>query len=209
MLVILDRASRFFLFLFVGTVALSPLAWAHQPSEGTVVATAGPYLFQTQSIHGAGNDYSPFRLGVGLLVEGDVSDRSGIEIGLFYFKKSYQRFVSDHLLVETFNRIAIPVGYRYWFSNEFSLGLFFNSLFGNGEREVIHAEIASSEATLAHDPVEYGFEASVQWEFWRSSTLAALLDGRYYWSLSARSNEDANQYGLMVGLKYSVQEKGL
>jgi hypothetical protein len=180
---------------------------AHQPKEGTVVGTFGPFLHQTHTIHAANSNYSPPLLGMGLLAEGDLYDRGGIEIGLFYTLKSYLRFVGTSHVHEEVHKLSVPIGYRHWFTNSFSTGLFFESSFSNGDAQSVYNDTTTGDTTAARDVVEYGIEYSLQWEFWNNGAFAVLLDGRYFFSLSPKPGEDSNQYGMMLGVKYIIQEK--
>ncbi|MDZ4676719.1 MAG: hypothetical protein SGI74_04340 [Oligoflexia bacterium] len=180
---------------------------AHQAHEGTVLGTIGPFFHQTHSLRSKNPAYSPPLAGIGFLAEGDLYDRGGIEIGLFYTHKTYQRSSGNAFMVEKVHKISVPIGYRHWLSDIFSMGFFFNSMFSNGEPQTIYNDIATGEITSAREMVESGIEYSIQWEVWTNEKIATILDGRYCYSLSTKPNEDAHQYGILFGVKYMIQEK--
>ncbi len=188
-------------------MTINATAHAHEPQEGKVFATFGPFLHQTQNLHSKDRSRAPLLVGLGLLAEGDTGPRGGIEVGLFYIEKTYQRIFGTTHIVEQVHKVDLPIGYRHWFSNEFSAALYFSALFSLGEYQVIYSDYPGGDVTSAREQLEYGAESSVQWEFWHNDLFAVLLDGRYFYSLSAQDNEDAHHYGIMVGLKYLIQEK--
>ena len=196
------------LLAFLSIFTLSDQSYAHQPQEGKVLGTIGPFFSQTHAIHSQDVTNSPPSLGFGVLGEGDLSSMGGIEIGLFYSFKTYERVFGASHLVERVHKVEVPVGYRHWLLDNLSAGIAFSSSFSVGDPQVVYADASlGSESTLARDLTEYGINFSVQWEFWTNNLISLILDGRYSFSLSAKTSEDANQYGLMLGMKYLIQEK--
>jgi hypothetical protein len=195
-----DRSLIFALGIFISTAVN-----AHQAEEGKVLATAGPYLQQTHSRLTQDVTNSPVSVGLGLIAEGDTSQSGGIEIGVFYFEKAYLRGFGTSHLVEKVNKLAVDVGYRLWWTNRISSGFLFTSLFSVGDYRVIAGDTMPREGTAARDPNEYGFTYSMQWEFWSGERFAALLDGRYFYAVQPKSEQDSNQYGMLIGFKYLIQ----
>jgi hypothetical protein len=187
-------------------ITLSHFCYAHQPSEGKVFGTIGPFVNHAQSVY-TPEANTPFFLGFGALAEGDLSDHGGIEIGLFYFNKLYKRAMSNGEVISQVAKIDIPMSYRYWLNPEFSGALGFSTSFSVGNPQVNFSNVSGDQSTSATNIADYGIDFSVQWEFWTNGLFSALVDGRYSLSLSANSGEDANQYGLLVAIKYMIQEK--
>ncbi len=189
-------------FLFVNT------AYAHKPNVGNVSATLGPFVYQSHGQSVKSNVYAQPRAGFGILGEGDLNSSGGLEIGLFYVDKIFSRAADATYIVEKINKVEIPIGYRYWISNRVSAAISFSSSFSVGDYSVIFDNTAAgSGTTSARDIVEYGFDGSLQWEFYHSGPNYWIADGRYFYSFQSKPNEDANQFGLLIGYKYMIQER--
>jgi hypothetical protein len=197
----------FKLVIILIAITLSNISYAHQPAEGKVFGTFGPFVNHTQSIY-TPEANTPFNPGFGILAEGDLSDHGGIEIGLFVSQKDYKReFGSNGLVMTRVERIDIPMGYRYWLIPELSAALEFDSAFSVGDPSFLYSNVTGDQSTTANTVAEYGIEFSIQYEFWTNQVFSLLADGRYTLSVSANPGEDANVYGLMLALKYLIQEK--
>ena len=170
------------------------------------MATLGPYIYQTQTPRNFAIE-SPVMAGGGLLVEGGVDYNGGIEIGLFYIHQVYYREERSQILAEKVKRMHITLGYRHWFDPSFSAGVSFFSAYSMGNHKIIQREALPSGATTtsAQDATEYGFDASLQWEFWRDKHSAVLVDARYSYSVTKKSDEFGDHVGLLIGYKHSIE----
>jgi len=179
-------------------------AIAHEPVEGKIHAAVGPYLMHALPYH---HEFaSPFNGGIGILAEGDIDNHGGIEIGMFYFPQYFSITRDNSEFTERAHRVYITMGYRHWFSERFSAALAFFSSYAIGEAEQIHNDFGGSPPfTSAHDMTEYGFDASVQYEFWHVERFSLLVDARYSYSLTPKSGEDQNFIAVLAALKYFVQ----
>jgi hypothetical protein len=195
------------IWVFLLLTLFSFVCQAHVPTEGKISASLGPFLHRTHNLSSQNRGYSPFLVGAGLLVEGDVDGSGGVEIGLFYNHKTYLRQFSDGQIVEKVHKVTVPIGYRHWFSESFSAALLFSTSYSMGDYVVVFSDTLSNETTSAREITEYGFEPSFQWEFWRDNQFALVADGRYFISANSKSGEDANQFELLFLVKYLVQEK--
>jgi hypothetical protein len=197
------HANIFFILLLSST-----LCFAHKPEEGKVLGTVGTVIHQTHAIHSQDQTNSPFLAGVGLLAEGDLGPKGGVEVGLFYIFKTYQRTFGNSLIVTRVHKVDVPVGYRFWITDKFSVAPEISSLFSVGNPQIIYNSVLSGDqSTSATALTEYAADLSVQWEAWTNNKFSFILDGRYSYSLSANQNEDANQYSIFFAIKYLVQEK--
>lgn len=193
-----------FLIIFISAVG----ADGHAPQEGKIFASFGPLLHQVSSSHVQDSESSPASTDFGLLGEGDISERGGVEVGIFYGTKTYQRSYGNTHLSERVNKLSVPVGYRYWLNPEFSALIAFDASYTMGVPQVIFDNSPlGSDPTSARSISEYGVDFSAQWEAWSHDRFAIIVDGRYFYSITSKSNEDANQYSLMIALKYLIQEK--
>jgi hypothetical protein len=193
------------LFLFSGVSC-----FAHDPAEGRIFGTFGPFFYHTQSIYAPDGPYTPFpTVGGGLLGEGDLGPKGGIEMGIFYYRKSYDRTLGISNVVSKIDKVEIPMGYRYWPTHNLSAALEFSSAFSVGDPQIVYSSVppGGDQNTMANTLTEYDAVVSVQWEFWNNDRFALVLDGRYNYALNANLGEDANQFGALIGLKYEIQVK--
>lgn len=195
------------LILCVSCLVIQSLAYT--PEEGNVTATFGPYWYQTNFKGLSGHATSPILGGVGLIANGDISDRGALEIAMFYMNKEYFRDQGVDFLAEQTQLIHITMGYRRWLSPYLSTSLAFFSAYGIGEPRVVDSDIAPGHEidTSARDVTEYGMELSLQSEIWTQDKMAVVLDARYSYSLTAKSSEHSDHYGLFVGFRYFIQKK--
>ena len=178
---------------------------AHTPEEGKIWATFGPFAYQTK-MHDPDKKTPAF--GGGLVAEGDVDYNGGVEIAMIYIDKLYRIDRGGQSLEELIKRMYITTGYRHWFAKPFSFGGAFFSSYSMGDPKIIHDTFSSGDVeTTARAITEYGFDFSLQWEMWSNETVAVVADGRYSWSLTRKAQEDADLYGVMIGLKYLVPKK--
>ena len=183
-------------------------AKAHQPSNGAIHATAGPFGFATQQL--SREFESPFLGSLGVVIEGDVDNNGGLEISIFYLPKKTFSIERENLLItEESKRLHITMGYRHWFNKKFSTALAFFSSYAMGDSHVVQNEFYSLPApkTSASDATEYGFDFSLQYEPYSYGRFSAVFDVRYSYSVTPKDDEDSNHYGILLGIKYFIQGK--
>lgn len=182
---------------------------AYMPKEGNITAMLGPFVSRTDFQGSATHAKSPNFGGFGLIVQGDINSYGALEIAMMHFHKIYLREQQLLSQTEKIEQVHITMGYRYWMNPYFSTSLAFSSSYGIGDPQVVHSDFASSSQfdTSARDPVEYGFEFSLQSELWQNDRYSVIADGRYNLSVTNKEDEKGNHYGLFVGLKYLIQEK--
>jgi len=198
--------QNFFLllcFIFPLTV------FGYTPQEGNVTATLGPYFYRTNYLGKAPSVNSPYLGGVGLIVNGDISDHGALEIALFHLNKLYFREQSGETLVEKTALLQINMGYRYWWNSWLSSSLTFYSSYSMGSPITVYNSTAANSGvqTSAEATTMYGFDFAFQQELWNHDRFSLMLDERYSRSVTSKSGEDADDYGVMIGLRYFVQEK--
>lgn len=185
--------------------AWSTAVFAHVPHEGSIWATSGLFAYHTKTSDDRGN--SP-GLGGGIAAEGDVDYNGGVEIAMIYEDKFYQIKTGAGSLEEKIKRMYITTGYRHWFVPRLSFGGAFFSSYSMGDAKVVHDSLHAPDLkTSARDITEYGMDFSVQTELWSDEDFAVVADGRYSWSLTRKSHEDADVYGVFLGVKYLVPKK--
>lgn len=185
---------------------LSCNAHAHQPEDGHIHVTGGPFIFATHELRHQFS--SPAVNTAGVLVEGDVDRNGGVEISLFYLEKRYNIRHNDLNVTQSGKRMYIATGYRHWFDKNHSAALAFFSSYSMGDPIVIRDDFApaASPKTSASKATEYGFDFSLQREFLQKGRWSGILDLRYSHSLTPKGdNEDGNHYGAMLAVKYFVQ----
>lgn len=181
-------------------------ALAHQPEDGKVYAALGPYLYKTQEWEEQFR--SPTYGGWGLVAEGDLNRYGGLELTVMYMQPLFALEREDKKVVERVQRIYIAMGWRHWFSRDFSVSPSFFSSYALGDAHIVRNEFGAAPNpphTSARDPVDYGIALSAQLETLRMDRFAVIIDGRYSYSLTPKPGEDMNQFGLFVALKYFIQ----
>jgi hypothetical protein len=112
---------------------------------------------------------------------------------------------------EESDRIQITMGYRHWFANWLSAGLAFSSSYAMGDTRTIRDDFTprglKAIDTSASDTTEYGFDFSLQWEVFSYQRLALIADAIYSLSVTGKPNETTDHYGVMLGIRYFIQEK--
>jgi hypothetical protein len=201
--------TRSWTILFAILLGVSNTVSAHVPEEGKISVSLGPYFYRTNFGASSPGLHSPILGGGGLLVEGDIDNHAGLEVGLFYLHKVYFRRIDGGFIEEKIKIMYITMGYRYWFSDKFSAAAAFFSTYSMGDSTIVYSDFTPPNLhnTSAQDTTDYGFDFSLQWEFWRTPELAAFVDGRYARSVTPKDHEDSDHYGVLLALKYFVQEK--
>lgn len=182
---------------------------AYAPAEGNITSYFGPYLYQTNFKASETGALSPVRGGIGLVVNGDINYTRSLEIGIFQINKNYFREESGKFINEQTPLVHITMGHRWWLSDYFSTSLSFFSGYSMEEPQIIHSDfpIGSEIDTSARDTTEYGFDFAVQAELLNRINYAIVLDARYSLSVTNKKNENADHYGIMLGLRYTMREK--
>ncbi|MFZ3229934.1 MAG: hypothetical protein WA160_07005 [Pseudobdellovibrio sp.] len=186
-----------------------PCAFGYTPKEGSVSGLVGPFLYKSDFTTSDTGAKSPTLGGFGLIVQGDVSDHSALEISLFHMNKVYLREQTNRFIMEETQLIHIAMGYRYWFNPYFSTAAAIYSAYSMGEPKTTHNDFSSISDidTSARDTTEYGFDLSVESELWSQNNISIVVDGRYAASVTNKPNEKGNHYGIFIAWKFLVQEK--
>lgn len=180
-------------------------AWAHPPEGGKIWGTLAPMVTRTKTSHDAVLS-APY-VGAGAVVEADVDDNGGVEVGLFYQNKVYVRERGAEVLVERIKRMYVTTGYRHWFAPWVSAAVAVASSYSMGDPQVIAGRVRDTFRTTARDITEYGIDVSLQWEIWGEGDVAVVADARYAHSLSRNQGEDADVYGFLLGYKHRVPNR--
>lgn len=188
---------------------ISSLSLAYTPAEGNVTATFGPYLYENNFKPTSSGATSPKLAGVGLIVLGDMNDHGSLEIAMFKLNKLYFRDEGLKAIVEEKEIIHITMGYRWWHSPYVSTSLSFFSSYSMGDPKIIHSDFAPGTEidTSARDTTEYGFDGALHADLWDNDIWAVIAEVRYSLSVTSKKNEKSDHYGMMLGLRYLIQDK--
>lgn len=195
--------------LVVIFLMISSATFAYTPEEGNITANIGPYFYKTNFQELKTEAKSPYITGIGLIVNGDISDKGALEIGMFHMNKRYLRSEGKKYISEQTQIIHITMGYKWWLSRYLSTSLALFSAYPMGNVKVLYSDFGTGTAvpTSARDTTEYGFDLAVQSQIWKGNEFDAVAELRYSLSLTSRSHEQADHYGGFVGLRYLIQEK--
>lgn len=183
--------------------------FAYEPQEGNVTAIVGPFVSQTHYQSSSPGVPNPIFGNAGLIVQGDINEFGSLEIALFHMQKTYIRKDMGFNFAEKTELMHITMGYRYWFNPYFSTALALSSSYPMNQPRVIHTDFPAGQETdtSARDTVDYGFDFSVQSELWQKERYSVVADVRYGLSVTEKQNENGSHYGILIGLKYLLQEK--
>lgn len=188
---------------------MASVCWGYTPSDGNVSVYTGLFLSKTQVNSKAGSPDAPTRAGLAAVVLGDINKNSSLEIGLFLFDKDYYREENGLYIGEETRLIHVTMGYRRWLTKYLSASLTFYSSYPMGDVIVTRNDFppGTTVTTSARDATEYGFDFAVQYDVWEHDLNAVVLDLRYSKSVTAKSAEDGDHYGLLIGYRYLLQDK--
>lgn len=195
--------------LFLLFFCLSLHAFGYEPREGNVTATVGPFVSRTDYPGSESGAQAPLFGDIGLIVQGDINQYGALEIAMFHMQKAYFRRSGTSVVAEKTELMHVTMGYRYFISPLWSASLAFSSSYPMGERRIIHNDFAPGQVidTSASDTVDYGFDLSIETELWNNNRFAVVSDIRYGLSVTDKQDEEGSHYGILIGLRYLVQEK--
>ncbi|HEX4922842.1 MAG TPA: hypothetical protein VFV50_02115 [Bdellovibrionales bacterium] len=184
-------------------------ALAYRPDIGNVNAIFGPQFHRTNFGGTDAGLTSSVMRGWGVVAQADLWTRGTLELGLVYMPKLFIREQNGLYFAEQTNLVHITAGYRYWFADRFSAALAFGSSYTTGEPETIYTDYPAGQRidTSARDLVEYSFDLSLAYEVITEGRFGVVVDGRYSWSVTEKTEEAGDHYGILVGLRYLIQTK--
>jgi hypothetical protein len=185
--------------------------FAYSPNPGNVTATVGPYFYKTHFDGSASGANSAWRMGEAILVNGDISEHGQLEADTFHMVKSFFRDQNGQFIGEQTEMVQINLGYRRWLSESFSAAFSFYSSYSMESPKIVHSDFQPENAidTSARDTTEYGFDFSIQSELWHEKFWALTTELRYSASVTPKKDEKADLYGVIIGLRYLMHEKGV
>lgn len=189
-------------------LSLATRTYAYIPLRGNVHANLGPYIFQT-NYTGPEAMTTPNTNGISLIALGDVNEHGSLEIAMIHMIKMYFRKGSGKLIVEKVPTVHVSMGYRRWFSQTFSGSLALFTSYPLEDASLVHNEFPTGQeiTTTARENSETGLDLGLEAELWSQGRYALFIGGRYSWSLTKKSDEFADQYGVLLGLRYFIQAK--
>lgn len=196
--------------LFIIFVTAHTQSLAHTAEEGKVTATLGPYINRTLFLGPYAKDLESYLGSYALIAVGDISPRGGLEIAMIYSPNIlFYRESAGKYIAERVQSIHITMGYHWWLTSRFSTSLAFYSAYSIGTPNIVYSEFSPANLvdTSARDVVEYGFDGAAQWELWSHQGLAAIIEGRYSASVTHKKDENSDNIGILIGLRYVVQEE--
>lgn len=201
----MTNVKVFFLIFFL----FGQLIFAYEPQEGNVTAIIGPFVSQTHYQGSAQNVPNPFYGNFGLIAQGDINAVGSLEIAMFHMQKTYIREDVSRIFAEKTELMHITMGYRYWMSPKYSISLALSSSYPMNQPRILRNDLPIGQEidSSARDTVDYGFDFSVQSELWQKERYSVVADVRYGLSVTEKQNENGSHYGILIGLKYLIQEK--
>ncbi len=198
----------FISFAFSCCLPLS-VAYSYDPKEGNVSATFGPFVHKTNYPGSTSGVISPWMGAPAMIVQGDFTDYSSLEIAFFHLNKVFIREEGGRYISEETQSLHTTFGYRYWYNPYLSFSGSLFTAYTMGEPKIVHSDFNPPDyiATSARDIVEYGIDFSIQQELMSFETINIVADLRYSFSVTNKISEYGDHYGLMIGVKYLIQER--
>ncbi len=184
-------------------------SWAYVPEEGNITANLGPYFFKTNFKEAKTKAGDPLMPGIGLIVNGDINDHGSLEIAMFHLNKRILKTKGAFSISEVSQVIHITMGYKWWLKSYLSTSLALYSAYPMGNRRVLYNNFptGSELSTSNKYSTEYGFDLALQAEAWKGDKFDVVTEARYSIAATSRKHEQADHYGVFVGLRYLIQEK--
>lgn len=182
---------------------------AYTPQRGNVHTILGPLAYKTNYGGVAAKDAITFQ-GISWIILGDVSDHGSVKITTSFMDKIFFLRDGNYVVAERAQVVQASAGYMYWFNKRFGTSLSLYTSYPLGDSDKIHDDFPntiSTPKTTAHENSETGLDFAIQGELWQSGRYALVAEGRYLWSLTKKSEEFADQYGFMIGVRYFFQGK--
>lgn len=199
-------------YLLIGLIWLSPgYSMAYKPKEGFLHGSIGPYFHRTNFGKYDDTATSPWSLGLNLNVEGALSKRSALEVGLFFIDKTYIRkappWSTSKLLIQKAKRTYITTGYRYWWKAYFSTALNFFSSYSMGDPKDLEGTSTDLDLypTSAEDPAEYGFDFSFRYERQVATDRHLFADLRYSLGLTPQKDESTDHFAFLFSYGWLIK----
>lgn len=195
-------------FIFLAVFACGSPVPAYQPEEGNVNVTIGPYSYRTLYHSPTPALDSPSRGGYGIVATGDSNHKGSVELGIFYLDKLFFRDEGTDVLAESIQHVHITMGYRWWLLSWLSTSFTFFSAYPVGDPKIYYRHVSASYFdTSASDLTEYGFDGSIQAEVISLQKVGFVIEGLYSRSVTSKAHEAGDHYGIMVGMRFMIQEK--
>lgn len=193
-----------FIELFLATF----YAQAYVPAEGQINASFGAHVFKTHYDTPKTRLDDRLSASPAIILTGDISKKGALEIAVFNYQKTYYRELADRLIAVKTGTVHITMGYRWWLHSRFSTSMGLYSAYSFGKPNTAFSDLAPGETlkTSAEDTTEYGIDFAAQADILtvRSATLNADL--RYSYSLTNKSDEFGNHYGVFLGLRFPIKD---
>jgi hypothetical protein len=184
--------------------------FAYTPKEGNISAVFGPFFYRTRFADVSPELRSPHLGGIAFIAIGDISNKGSLELGFFHMNKLYFRQSNGLFVAEKTQLMHITMGYRRWWKPKLSTSVTVFSAYSMGELETEYTDFSSPSAqpkTSATDKVEYGIDLALQYELYAEGRWALVTDLRYSLPVTSKSQESSEHYGIILGLRYFIQEK--
>lgn len=183
--------------------------FAYDPAEGNINLMVGPYTYRTPYKSPDPEFSSPSRGGYGLIATGDSNQKGSVELGLLYLDKIFARDEGANILAQRIQMIHITMGYRWWLRSWISTSLSFFSAYPVGDPQDLYRKVDAGTFfdTSAMDLTEYGFDLALQLQVFGTQKFGVVVEPRYSWNVTPKNHEAADHFGVLVGLRFMLQEK--
>lgn len=137
-------------------------------------------------------------------VYGQVGERGFLNITSSYFPKIYSRTINGLNFKERNYLLQMSIGFQHIINEKFLAGFDFATHYRLTDHESIFYApgVDPTSDTSARDDTEYGFNLILGYNLARFEKFKIDLDMKYFFSVTQKSNEDANHLYYLASLTY-------
>ena len=190
--------------LFIFSWLIITAAHAYSATDSPIMVKFGMGGLQTNSTRTDTRSQSVQAI-YEVSVYGKVSDRGFLNITSSLFPKIYSRTINGLNFKERTNLLQMSIGYQHIISESFLAGFDFATHYRLTDPEPIYYAPGldpASNDTSARDNTEYGFNLILGYNLAKYEKFKIDLDVKYFFSVTQKTNEDANHLYYLASLTY-------
>lgn len=182
--------------------------FAYEAADGQISASFGVKSNKTEIPNNRVNFSPKYETGLGFTALGDINSESSLEMSMFYMPKLYYASRGTETLFEITRTLQINMGYRRWWSENWSSSISIYSSYPVGPINKAYEVVSASTdlKTSAGDPVHYGYDIAIQRQL-NIFSNSFSVDARYSTSINNKVGELADHVAFFIGWQKIIQEK--
>lgn len=195
--------SKFYLKVFIFSLIMITARHAYSATDSPIMVKFGMGGLQTNSTRTDTRSQSVQAI-YEVSVYGKVSERGFLNITSSLFPKIYSRTINSLNFKERTHLLQMSIGYQHVINDQIMAGFDFATHYRLTDPEPIYYApgIDSGNDTSARDNTEYGFNLILGYNVAKFEKFKIDLDVKYFFSITPKTNEDANHLYYLASLTY-------